>query len=182
VLHDAREDLRHAHALRELNRCLNQLLVVAPVQGHAAHPEVLEELRKDLLFDVRRRYAVRCSALLDYLQHNLLHLFVGRKELASENDDYFLGIVVCVHRVHQRDDITDGFKKGRQALPAMLADTGPQRLEHGVEGLDTVGCRGFCQRGDGEGRDRADLLLLVLQTVCDAVHKTLQVGQHGAAE
>ena len=45
----------------------------------------------------------------------------------------------------------------------MLPDALPQRLEHRVEGLDAVRRRRLGERGERERRDRAHLLLLVLE-------------------
>lgn len=46
----------------------------------------------------------------------------------------------------------------------MLSDTFPQWFEHAVEGLDTVGGGSFSQRGQGQGSDGTDLLLLIHQS------------------
>ena len=40
VLDDARDDLRGAHLVGELLGRLDELLVVAPVERHPAHPEL----------------------------------------------------------------------------------------------------------------------------------------------
>mmetsp|Transcript_9557 Transcript_9557/g.28759 ORF Transcript_9557/g.28759 Transcript_9557/m.28759 type:complete len:603 (-) Transcript_9557:2583-4391(-) len=63
VLHDAAHDLGAPRLLRHRHRGLHQLPVVAPVQRHAPHPEVPEELRQDLIANVVRRHALCTDAL-----------------------------------------------------------------------------------------------------------------------
>eukprot|EP00962_Isochrysis_galbana_P056214 scaffold28112_cov112-Isochrysis_galbana.AAC.2 len=173
VLHDARDDLGGAHLLGELLSRLHQRLVVAPVQRHPADPEVLEELGQDLGPHVRRLHTLGGHALLDHLEHNLLHLLVGRGELAQQDNHHLAGVVVCVLRVHERDDVADGLEEGGQPLAAVLPDALPQRLEHRVEGLDAGGER--------ERRDGPHLLLLVAQARLDDLDERAQVRQHRAA-
>jgi hypothetical protein len=50
------------------------------------------------------------------LEHDLLHLLVGRLELADQDDHDLSRVVVGVHRVHQRDDEADALQEGRQDL------------------------------------------------------------------
>mmetsp|Transcript_26895 Transcript_26895/g.58347 ORF Transcript_26895/g.58347 Transcript_26895/m.58347 type:complete len:263 (-) Transcript_26895:1857-2645(-) len=138
VLHQPPHNLRAPDLVGQLLGRLHQLRVVALVQRHAPHPEVLEVLGEDVLADVVGLDAVRRHALLDHLEHNLLHLLVGRLELADEDDHDLLGVVLGVLRLHQRDDEPDGLEEGRQHLAALLARALPQGLEHRVEGLDTV--------------------------------------------
>ena len=49
-------------------------------------------------------------------------------------------------------------------LSSVLTDTFPEGLEDGVEGLYAVRCGGLSQRCESEGRDGANLLLLVNQS------------------
>lgn len=116
---------------------IHQLPVVPPVEGHAVVPEVLEELRQDLLLDVLGLHAVRGAALLHHLQDDLLHLLVGRLELPYEDEHHLAGVVVGVLGVHERDEVADGLEEGGQALAAVRPDALPQGLEDRVETLDT---------------------------------------------
>jgi hypothetical protein len=86
-------------------------------------PEVLEEVRQDLVLDVLRLHAVGAAALLHDLEHDLLHLLVGRLELSDEDQHHLAGVVVGVFGVHQRDEVADGLEERGQTLAAMGADT-----------------------------------------------------------
>mmetsp|Transcript_67790 Transcript_67790/g.141343 ORF Transcript_67790/g.141343 Transcript_67790/m.141343 type:complete len:562 (-) Transcript_67790:1430-3115(-) len=100
ALDEARDDLGAAHLVRQLHRRVHQLPVVAAVQRHAPHPQMLEELRENLRLHVRRVHALRPDALLHHLHDNFLHLLVGRLELADENRHDFLGVKPRVLRLH----------------------------------------------------------------------------------
>lgn len=50
-----------------LNRGINKLAVVTPVQRHAVVPEMLEEVRQDLVHDVLGFHAVGAAALFHHL-------------------------------------------------------------------------------------------------------------------
>ncbi|RUP50240.1 LOW QUALITY PROTEIN: hypothetical protein BC936DRAFT_139884 [Jimgerdemannia flammicorona] len=182
VLDDTRDDLGDADLVRQLHGRLYHLAVVAAVERHAPYPEVLEELGQDLLLYVLRLNAVRPRALLHHLEHNLLHLLIGRLELTDQDDHHLLGVIVGVLVVHQRNDIPDGLEERREPLPAVLTDARPERLEYGVERFDTVGGGSFGEGGDGEGGDGANLLLFVLKAVGDGVDEVLEMREHGAAE
>eukprot|EP00053_Salpingoeca_punica_P017422 m.167819 g.167819 ORF g.167819 m.167819 type:complete len:1096 (+) comp17202_c1_seq2:150-3437(+) len=181
ALDNVADHLRAADLVGQLDRRVDQLAVVAAVEGHAHNPEVLEEARQDVLADVGRLDAVGRAALQDNLEHNLLHLLVGRLKLADERRHDLLGVVAGVLRVHQRDDVADGLEEGRQRLAAVLADALPQRHQHAVKGLDAVRGGGLGQRGNRERRHRAHLLLLVGQAVLQNADQALQVRQDGAA-
>lgn len=58
-------------------------------------------------------------------------------------------------------------------LASVLPDTLPQGLEHGVEGLDTIGCGGFSQSSDSQGTDGTHLLLLIHQTYTQSPDRRL---------
>ena len=49
-------------------------------------------------------------------------------------------------------------------LSSVHSDAFPQRFEHAVKGLNTVGSGGLGQRGQSQGCDGTHLLLLVYQT------------------
>jgi len=62
-----------AHLIGNFDSRVNQLPIVASVERHARVPEVSEEVRQDLLANVRRLDAVRAAALLHHLHdHGLL--------------------------------------------------------------------------------------------------------------
>mmetsp|Transcript_24317 Transcript_24317/g.61665 ORF Transcript_24317/g.61665 Transcript_24317/m.61665 type:complete len:665 (+) Transcript_24317:276-2270(+) len=181
VLDHPADDVRATDLVGNLDGRVDQLPVVPAVQGHAHDPEVAEEGRQDILADVAGLDALRGDALLHDLQHNLLHLLIWRGELADQNDHDLSRVVVRVLRVHERDDVADGLQEGSQALATVLADALPQRAQHGVKGLDTVGAGGLGQGGERQRGDGAHLLLLVLQAVRNDVDHLFQVRQHGAA-
>mmetsp|Transcript_11483 Transcript_11483/g.22235 ORF Transcript_11483/g.22235 Transcript_11483/m.22235 type:complete len:601 (-) Transcript_11483:2097-3899(-) len=181
VLHDAHDDLGRANLLGQLLRRLHQLLVVAPVERHPAHPKVFEKLGQDFGAHVVGGNALGGHTLLDHLEHDLLHLLVGRGELAQQDDHHLARVVVGVLGVHERDDVADRLEKGGEALAAVLPDALPERLEHRVERLDAVGRRRLGQRRERERRNRAHLLLLVLQPGLDDLDQRAQVRQHRAA-
>ena len=58
--------------------------------------------------------AVGGAALLDHLEDDLLHLLVGRLELADEDQHHLARVIVGVLGVHQRDQVADGLQKRRQ--------------------------------------------------------------------
>ena len=176
VINKPVDDLTGPDPVGDLHCGVDELPVVAPVQGHAVVPEVLEEVGEDLLLDVLRLHAVGGAALLDHLQHDLLHLLVRRLELSDEDEHHLPGVVVGVLSVHEGDEVADGLEEGGQALAAVGTDALPQGLEHGVEGLDAVRGGGLGQGGQGQGRDGAHLLLLVHQAVLDDLHQRTQVG------
>mmetsp|Transcript_43295 Transcript_43295/g.113771 ORF Transcript_43295/g.113771 Transcript_43295/m.113771 type:complete len:555 (-) Transcript_43295:926-2590(-) len=182
VLDDARDNLGGADLVGQLLGRLDELAVVAPVERHPAHPKVPEEVGEDLVAHVLRRHALGRDALLNDLEDNLLHLLVGRGELAQQDDHDLARVVVGVLGVHQRDDEADRLEEGRQPLAAVLPDALPQRLQHRVEGFDPVrrGRLGEC--GEREGGDGAHLLLLVLQPALDDLDQRLQVRQHRAPQ
>ena len=51
-----------------------------------------------------------------YLQHDLLHLLVGRLELPHQDEHHLLGVVVGVLGVHEGDEVPDGLQEGSQSL------------------------------------------------------------------
>ncbi len=116
VVHDPRDNLARADLVGNLDRRVDQLPIVAPVEGHALVPKVLEKRREDLVLDKLRLHAVGGATLLDHLEDNLLHFFVGRLELADEDDHDFTRVVVGVLGVHERDQVADGFQEGGQTL------------------------------------------------------------------
>mmetsp|Transcript_241 Transcript_241/g.846 ORF Transcript_241/g.846 Transcript_241/m.846 type:complete len:825 (-) Transcript_241:710-3184(-) len=181
ILDDPADDVGAPDLVGDLHGGVDELPVVAPVQGHPHHPEVPEEGRQDVFPDVARFHTLRGDALLHDLQDDLLHLLVGRRELTDQDDHDLAGVVVRVLGVHEGDDVADGLQEGGQALAAVLADALPEGTQHGVEGLDAVGRRGLRQGGEGQGRDGAHLLLLVLEAVRDDVHHLLQVREARAA-
>jgi len=67
VVDDAVDNLGHADLVGQFDRGFDQLLVVALVQGHAAHPKVLEKLWQDLVTDVLCGNTLCGRALLDDL-------------------------------------------------------------------------------------------------------------------
>ena len=86
---------------------VTNLSEVSPVKGHALFPEVLEERRKDLVFDVLGFDSISGTALLDDLENDLLHLFIRRQELSDENQHHLSCVVVSVVSVHQRNQVTN---------------------------------------------------------------------------
>mmetsp|Transcript_8558 Transcript_8558/g.17750 ORF Transcript_8558/g.17750 Transcript_8558/m.17750 type:complete len:1008 (+) Transcript_8558:1222-4245(+) len=182
VLHDARHDVRHPHLVCDLDGGLHHLAVVAAVEGHAAHPERLEEGGHHLRAHVLRLHPVRAHALLDHLEDDLLHLLVVRLELADEAALHHLaGVVAGVHGVHERDDVPDRLEERRQHLPAVLADALPQRLEHRVERFNAVGGRRLGQRRQRQRTNCPHLLVLVDEPVLHDLHEGAEVREHGAA-
>eukprot|EP00968_Pinguiococcus_pyrenoidosus_P024619 scaffold4871_cov260-Pinguiococcus_pyrenoidosus.AAC.6 len=181
VLDDPRDDVRGVDLVRDFRGHLDDLPVVAPVQRHAAHPKVAQELRQDVLPNVVRLHAVGAHTLLDHLEHDLLHLLVGALKLSNQDDHHVARVEVGVVGVHQWDDEPNGLQEGRQALATVRPDALPERHQHAVEGLDPVGVRGLRQGRDGERGDGAHLLLVVHEAVLDDVHHLLQVRQDGAA-
>ena len=75
-----------------------------------------------------------------YLEHDFLHFLVGRLELSYEDQHDFSCVVVSVLGVHERYEISDGLEEGGQTFTPVLPDALPQRFQHTVEGLDTIGC------------------------------------------
>mmetsp|Transcript_45842 Transcript_45842/g.81937 ORF Transcript_45842/g.81937 Transcript_45842/m.81937 type:complete len:859 (-) Transcript_45842:1570-4146(-) len=185
VIDDLHNDLRGPHLVCNLHRGVDQLLVVAAVEGHPLDPEVLEERGNDLLLDVVPLHTLCGYALLHHLEHNLLHLLVRTLELTDQDVHHLTGVVVGVLGVHEGDDVPDGLEEGCEPLPTVLVDTSPQWLENAVEGLNAVRVGGLRKGGQGQGRDGPHLLLLVRQTSprpgVDDLDKLLQVGKHGAA-
>lgn len=115
ILHNALDDVSATDFLRQLHRGLHQLLVVPPVQSHAANPEIPEELGHNLVAHILRLDALCGDALLDDFQHDLLHFFVGRGKLSDEDEHDLFGVVAGMRGVHERDDEADGWgKKGRE--------------------------------------------------------------------
>lgn len=201
VIDDASDDLRDAGLVGEFDRGLDDLAVVPAVERHSSDEEVAEELRQDLLADVLWLHTIGGGALLDDLEDDLLHLLVGRLELAvrairvvssgpqtrsignlpDQDDHDFTRVVVRVLRVHERDDETDRLEEGGKTFTAVLADTGPQRLEDAVEGLDTVRCGSLGESSDAQRRHRPDFLLLVLEAVRDGFDEVAEMRQDSAA-
>ena len=167
--------------MRERDGRLDDGAVVAAVERHAALPKGLEKVGQHLRADVLWLHAIGGDALLDHFQHDLLHLLVGRGELALQDDHHLARVVERVLGVHERDDEADRLQVRRQDLAAQRADAAPERLEHVVERLDAVGAGRLGERGERERGDRLDLLVLVLEPALDDVDARLQVRQHGAA-
>ena len=182
VVHDARDDLRRADLVADLDGGVDELAEVALVERHALRPEVLEKGREDFVLDVLGLDAVGAAALLDHLEHDLLHLVVGRLELAYEDEHDLARVVVGVLGVHERYEVADGLEEGGEAFAAVHLDALPQRLEHRVERLDAVGCGRLGERCERQRGDGAHLLLLVLEAVLDDVDERLEVRQDGAAD
>mmetsp|Transcript_11357 Transcript_11357/g.20623 ORF Transcript_11357/g.20623 Transcript_11357/m.20623 type:complete len:664 (+) Transcript_11357:201-2192(+) len=180
ILNDLVDNVDGPDLVAELLGRLDYLLVVPPVEGHPSDPEVLEKVRKDLLPHVRRRDSGGRNALLDHLEHDLLHLLVGGLELADQDRHHLAGVVVRVVVLHEGDDVADGLEEGGEALAPVLLDPLPQRPQHAVERLDSVRVGGLREGGEGQGANSADLLLLVGQALRDDVHHLLQVGQDAA--
>jgi hypothetical protein len=65
IFHDAAHDGRDADAGGKSRRRVDDRSVVAAVEGHAAHPKVLEKVGRDVGRDVRRRHAIRRDAARD---------------------------------------------------------------------------------------------------------------------
>ena len=86
VLHDATQHTGPSDFPSDLYRGFQDTLVGTAVERHAADPEVLEESGQHLVADVRGRDAVGADALGDDLQDDTLHLIVGGRELAEEDD------------------------------------------------------------------------------------------------
>mmetsp|Transcript_29025 Transcript_29025/g.67289 ORF Transcript_29025/g.67289 Transcript_29025/m.67289 type:complete len:780 (-) Transcript_29025:1289-3628(-) len=181
VLDKARHDLPRTHLVGKLLSGLDELLVVAAVQGHAAHPEVLEVLGQNVFSNVAGLDTVGAHALLHHLEDDLLHLLVRGLELSDQDDHDLLSVVLSVLSLHQRDNVSDGLEEGGKHLAALLARALPQGLEHRVEGLDTVGRGGLRERSQRQSADGLHLLLLVLQPALDDLDHLAQVRQDGAA-
>ena len=100
------------------------LSVVAAIQCHPLVPEVLEEWRQDLVFNILRLNTIRCTALLDDLQNDLFHLLVWRLELTDQDQHHLTCIIVGVLGVHQRDQIANCLKTmphhGQQLIKIIL--------------------------------------------------------------
>mmetsp|Transcript_25028 Transcript_25028/g.71298 ORF Transcript_25028/g.71298 Transcript_25028/m.71298 type:complete len:651 (-) Transcript_25028:1818-3770(-) len=181
ILHDPADDVSATNLAGDLHGCVDQLPIVAAVKGHPDDPEVSEEGRQDILSDVARLDTLGGDALLDHLEHNLLHLLIRRRKLSDQNDHHLSRVVVRVLGIHQWDDVTDSLQEGRQALATMLADALPEGSQHSVEGLDAVWRGSLSECSQCQGANGTDLLLLILQAVGDDINHLLQVGQHGAA-
>lgn len=59
--------------ISNFNSGINQLSVVTSIEGHAVVPEVLEEVRQDLVHNVLRLHAVSTATLFHYLQQKQRH-------------------------------------------------------------------------------------------------------------
>lgn len=51
-----------------------------------------------------------------HLQHNLLHLLVGRLELPDQDQHHLPGVVVGVFSIHQWNQVTNCFEESSQTL------------------------------------------------------------------
>lgn len=71
-----------------------------------------------------------------------------------------MGICLLKFLLHVFDEV----HRELAYLPSVLPDTLPKRFEDAVKGLNTIGCGGLSQCCQGQGRDGADLLLLVHQS------------------
>lgn len=67
VVDDSVDDLGRPDFVGDLDGRVDQLTVVAAVEGHSVIPEVFEEVRQNLIFDVLRLHTIGSAALLHYL-------------------------------------------------------------------------------------------------------------------
>ena len=119
TIDNAADDLRHTSLLGELNGGFDDLTVITAVKRHTPDPKRLEEVGQDIVLDVLWRDTLGRSALLDDLEHNLLHFLIRRLEFADKDDCYFLSIVRSVLGVHKRDDETNSLQESCQTLATM---------------------------------------------------------------
>mmetsp|Transcript_35590 Transcript_35590/g.84480 ORF Transcript_35590/g.84480 Transcript_35590/m.84480 type:complete len:456 (-) Transcript_35590:1465-2832(-) len=180
-VHQTRDDFSAAHLVGEFDGSVDELAVVAPVERHTPDPQVLEELREDLRTDIGGVDTLGTHALLHHLHDNLLHLLVGGLELADEDGHDLFGVEAAVLRLHERDDEPHRLEEGGEDFAVVRAGTDPQRLQHGVEGLDAVGGSGLRERRQRQRRDRPHLLLLVSEAVLHDLHHVFEVREDGAA-
>ena len=72
---------------------------------------MFEEFRHDFGSNVLWLDPIGGYALLDNFQRNFLHLFVRGSEFTNQNHHDLAGVIVGVHRVHERNDETDGLEE-----------------------------------------------------------------------
>ncbi|GIX65610.1 uncharacterized protein BcabD6B2_50450 [Babesia caballi] len=178
---DQAADDHQADLVGDLHRGLDDEVQVLLVHAVAHDPEGLEEGVQQLLADVVRLDALRRDALPHHLQHNVLHLLVGRGKLLDQNVHDLLRVVGGIIRIHERYNHADGLQKRREPLAPVLGDALPERAQHHVERLDAEGRTGLGQGGQRQRRHRPDFQDLVLQPQCNDGHQLLQVRQHATA-
>mmetsp|Transcript_146 Transcript_146/g.351 ORF Transcript_146/g.351 Transcript_146/m.351 type:complete len:636 (+) Transcript_146:233-2140(+) len=118
VLHHTRHNVRRADLVGQLHCRLHECAVIAAVERHAPVPEALEELGQHIGADILRLHTLGAHALLHDLEHNLLHLLVGRLELALQHDHDLARVVERMFGVHERDDEADGLEERSEHLAA----------------------------------------------------------------